>query len=372
MAEIGLVVSFQGVRRPFKLIEVPVPEPAPGAILIRVQMSNVCGSDLHIWRGDYDLSRGEPEPYSRSIGHEMIGTVYKLGDGVESDTAGRPLNVGDRVTYTYFVPCGKCRACRRRSTPRCRTGLRYRYPPEVYPHFNAAYGQFFYLQPGGSIYKVPENVSDDMAGPANCALSQVIYGLEQARAGIGDSLVIQGCGGLGINAIAVAKEMGVTQVIAIDALDDRLEMASRFGADELIDLKAYRTPEARVARVRELTDGWGADIVLEVAGLPSVIPEGIDMLTEGGKYVEIGNINQRHTTTIDPSVLVHGGKSILGIMWYEPETLLKALGLLSTRQDKYPFESLLSHKYPLKAINEAFQEQDAGKVHRAALLPWAE
>ncbi len=370
MPETGLAVSFTGVRRPFVLKEYPVPEPAPGAVLVKIKMANICGSDLHIWRGEYDLSCGEAEPYSRSIGHEMIGTVHRLGDGVETDSAGRPLAVGDRVVYRYFIPCGRCRACLRRSTPRCLNGLRFRQPPEVAPHFNAAYGQYFYMQPGCTIYKVPDNVTDDMAGPANCALAQVIYGLEQAGAGFGDHVVVQGCGGLGINAIAVAKERGVAQVIAIDGLDDRLKLAKGFGADQLIDLRSYPTSDARVQRVRELTDGWGADVVLELAGHPRVIPEGIAMLGQGGKYLEIGNINQRLTVEFDPSTIVHGGKSIMGIMWYEADCLLKALQLLSNRQSKYPFDRVLSHKYPLRAIDEAFRDQDSGQVHRAALLPW--
>lgn len=371
MLDQGLAVSFTGVRRPFELREFPVPEPAPGAIVVKVMMANICGSDLHIWRGEYDLSRGEPEPYSRAIGHEMIGTVHRLGEGVESDSAGQALRVGDRVVYRYFIPCGTCRACRRHTTPRCHRGLRYRQPPEVYPHFNAAYGQFFYLQPDGTIYKVPDNVTDDMAAPANCALAQMIYGLEQAGTTFGDHVVVQGCGGLGINAIAVAKEMGAAQIIAIDGLDDRLELARAFGADQLIDLRSLPKSEDRVQRVKELTDGYGADVVVEVAGHPRVVPEGLDMLCQGGKYLEIGNINQKLTFEFDPSVLVHGGKTILGIMWYEADSLLKALRLLASRQDRYPFHRVISHKYPLAAINDAFRDQDAGRVHRAALLPWA-
>jgi L-iditol 2-dehydrogenase len=371
MAETGLAVSFMGVRRPFVLKEFPVPEPAPGAILIKIAMANICGSDLHIWRGEYDVSRGEPEPYSRSIGHEMIGTIFKLGDGVTTDCAGKPLAVGDRVVYRYFVPCGNCRACLRHSTPRCLRGLRFRHPPEVFPHFNAAYGQFFYLPPGTTIYKVPENVSDDMAGPANCALAQVIHGLEQAKTTIGDHVVVQGCGGLGINAIAVAKEMGAAQVIAIDGFDDRIQLARDFGADQIIDLRSYPTSADRIKRVRDLTDDWGADIVVEVAGHPRVVNEGIAMLGQGGKYVEIGNINQKLAFEFDPSTIVHGGKTILGIMWYDADCLFKAVQLLASRQDRYPFHRVLSHKYPLSAINEAFQDQDSGKVHRAALLPWA-
>jgi Zn-dependent alcohol dehydrogenase len=110
--------------------------------------------------------------------------------------------------------------------------------------------------------------------------------------------------------------------------------------------------------------------VLEVAGLPQVIPEGIAMLCQGGTYLEVGNINQNKRVEIDPSQLVHGGKSLLGIMWYEPESLRQALQLLSTKADRYPFHKILSHHYPMTRINEAFADQDGGTVQRAALLPW--
>ncbi|MBI3461633.1 MAG: zinc-binding dehydrogenase [Planctomycetes bacterium] len=370
MGETGQVAVFTGPRRPFEIREFPVPQPGPGAVLVKVRVANVCGSDLHAWRGQYDVAAGKTPPFSCSLGHEMIGTVVRLGEGVERDSAGQPLAADDRIVYRYFYPCGRCRSCLRRRTPRCLKAMRYRYPPEQYPHFNAAYGQYYYLHPNHTVFKVPENVSDDLAAPANCALSQVIECLQRAGAGLDDHVVIQGAGGLGINAIAVAREMGVRQIIVIDGIEERLELARAFGADQLVDLREYPTPESRVKRVKELTESWGADIVLEVAGHPRVIPEGIAMLGQGGIYVEVGNINQRLTAEIDPSVLVHGGKTIVGVMWYEPPSLQKALDLLATKQDKYPFHKILSHKYPLTAISTAFQEQDAGHVQRAALLPW--
>ncbi len=367
--ETALVAAMTGPRQPLVLKEFPVPAPGPGAILIKVAVANICGSDLHLWRGEYKPS-DTGAPTLRSAGHEMTGTIATLGEGVATDSAGQPLKAGDRVVYRYFYPCGRCRACLKRRTPRCPFAMRHRHPPDVWPHFNAAYGQFYYLQPGHTVFKVPDNVTDDMAGPANCALSQVIYGLEQARAGVGDHVVIQGAGGLGINAIAVARELGVEQIIVIDGLDDRLQLAKEFGADQLIDLRQYPKPEDRVKRVKTLTDGWGADVVMEVAGHARVVPEGLLMLGNGGVYVEIGNICQDITCTFDPSVIVLGGKTILGVMWYEADSLLKALRLLATRQDRYPFRKVLSHRYPLKDINVAFAEQDAGRVHRSAILPW--
>ena len=369
MAETALVAAMTGPRQPFVLREYEVPEPQPGAVLIRVTLANVCGSDLHLWRGDYKPS-DTGKPTLRSAGHEMIGCVAKLGEGVTTDSAGQPLAVGDRVVYRYFYPCGRCRPCLRRRTPRCPFAMRHRHPPDVWPHFNAAYGQYYYLQPDHTIFKVPDNVSDDLAAPANCALAQVIYGLEQAGVGVGDHVVIQGAGGLGINAIAVAREMGAAQIIVIDGIDERLELARQFGADQLIDLRSLPSAEDRIERVRQLTDGWGADVVVELVGHARVIPEGLQMLCGGGTYLEIGSICQEITCDFDPSIIVHGGKRILGVMWYEADSLLKAIQLLSLRQEEYPFDRVLSERFPLTEINTAFAEQDAGRIHRAALVPW--
>ena len=370
MGETGLVAAFTGVRRPFALLEFPVPEPEPGAVVVRITMANVCGSGLHVWRGTYDVSRGHSEPFCLSIGHEMTGVVHELGDGVAGDSAGEPLATGDRIVFQYFVGCGECRSCRRETTPRCPEGLRYRFPPDQYPHFTAAYGQYFYLRPGQAVFKVPENVSDELAAPANCALAQVIEGLERGNAGPGDRLVIQGAGGLGVNAIAVARERGVSQVIVIDGVQGRLELALAFGADEVIDLNEYATADDRVRRVLELTEGDGADLVMELVGQASVLPEAIRMLAHGGTLLEIGNISQGQTVLLDPSQLVHGGKTILGMMWYRPESLRAALQLLSESAGKYPFDRILSHRYPLAEIDQAFADQDSGSVQRAALLPW--
>jgi Zn-dependent alcohol dehydrogenase len=164
--------------------------------------------------------------------------------------------------------------------------------------------------------------------------------------------------------------MGVEQIIVIDGMDDRLSLALDFGADHVIDLRSHATPDERVAQVKRLTGGWGADVVMELAGHARVVPEGLQMLGSGGTYLEIGTISQGPTCAIDPSWIVHGGQKVLGIMWYEADSLHKALRFLSKEQSRFPLNKILSHRYPLTAINEAFADQDAGKVHRAALLPW--
>lgn len=370
MSHKGLVAVFTGIRKPFEIREFPVPDPEPEAILVKIRSANVCGSDLHAWRGEYDITLGQEEPFCLSMGHEMAGEISKLGSAITHDALGQPVQEGDRIAYQYFVPCGKCRGCLQKKTPRCTVGMRYRFPPTEWPHFNAAYGQYFYLRPGQTFFKVPDNVPDDLAGSANCALSQVIDGLDRTAVGIGDTVVIQGAGGLGIYSVAVAREKGVSQIIVIDGNQSRLALAKEFGADVTIDLNEFQTAEARVDLVKELTGGEGADVVMELVGYASIFPEGIDMLCQGGVYLEIGNINQKLEVTFNPAKLVHGGKTVLGLMWYKSECLQKALAFLSSRQEKYPFHKIMSHRYPLTEINRAYAEQDAGVVQRAALLPW--
>ena len=349
--------------------EYPVVDPEPGAIVVKMTLANVCGSDLHQWRGEFDVARFG-RPYPQILGHEMTGTVHALGDGVERDTAGAPLHIGDRVVWRYFYPCGTCRACLRRITRACPNARTYLLNScDVAPHFYGAFGDYYYVRPGAAIFKVPDELSDPMVAGVNCALSQVVGGLQLAGVKLGENVVIQGAGGLGVYATAVAKEMGAGQVIVIDSIPERLELARAFGADAVIDIEAFADADLRVRRVLELTDGWGADVVAELVGHPRVCSEGLRMLGRTGRYLEIGNINPGLTYELDPSTLVFGNRSILGMVYYEAEHLQQALELMRRTRDRYPWQRVVSHTFPLERINDAFAEADAGRVTRAAIVP---
>lgn len=242
---------FVGPKQPFDLREYPVPDPKPGAAIVKLRLTNVCGSDLHMWRGD---GASNMPPGGRVLGHEMVGEVYALGEGVTTDSVGRPLKEGDRIVYTYFYPCRRCWACTSGRFAICpNRANHYKELADQWPHLNGGLADFYYLRPGHFAFKVPDELPDEMVAPCNCALSQVIYSLRQANFAFGDTLVVQGAGGLGLYAIAVARDMGAERVIAIDALPDRLALARSFGADATVSLDEYPTPEARVQRVRELT-----------------------------------------------------------------------------------------------------------------------
>jgi D-arabinose 1-dehydrogenase-like Zn-dependent alcohol dehydrogenase len=373
MGEKGKAAVFMGPGKGYEIQEFDVPDPDPDGIVIKISLGGVCGSDLHIWRGDsamFAMMAGNV------IGHEMTGRVHKLGSNISTDSLGRPLKEGDRVCYAYFYPCNRCYQCVRGEHAACaQKVMRMIGGPSK---FTGAYGEYYYLQPGHWVYKVPDELSDEMVAPVNCALSQVVYGLHQAGLRFGDTLVVQGAGGLGTNACAVAKEMGADQVIVIDGMPGRLELAKKFGADHTIDINELPDMAARVAKVMELTGGRGADVVGEFVGFASVVPEGLAMVRPGGTYLEVGNISMGKTVEFDPATLVWQSKRIVGVLMYDPWVIPEALDFLVRTRGKYPHEEVVSHdKYPLADINKAFEEAEwqtdgastGTKVRRAVIVP---
>jgi L-iditol 2-dehydrogenase len=371
MATTGKAAIFHGPGKPFELRELPLPEVEPDAVLIRVSLANVCGSDLHFWRGDAPLRLPED---GWLYGHEMTGRVARLGSQVKTDSLGRPLREGDRVAYTYFYPCGRCYACLNNERASCPAKIERPRSPREFPHFHGAFAEYYYLRPGGAIFLVPDVLSDELVAPVNCALAQVIFGLHQAGLRFGGTVAIQGAGGLGIQAAAVARDMGAATVIVLDQLPGRLELARAFGADHTINIKEVADRRERVNLVRTLTAGVGVDVACDFVGFPQVIPEGIDMLRAGGTYLEIGTISRGARMEFEPAQLVWGAKRIVGVIMYEPWVIPRALDFLVRNRTRFPFDRLISHRYPLAEIDRAFTEsewhaRETTAILRASLVP---
>ena len=351
----------------FEMTELPTPPVEPGGILVKITSAGICGSDLHYWRGEMKpMLRGQPGPLI--LGHEMTGFVDTLAKDISTDSLGRPLREGDRVAFTYFFPCRRCYVCLRGELNNCPERFRFRASIEEYPYCSGGYAEYYYLHPGHFVFKVPDELPDEAVTAVNCAVSQVIYGLREGKIQLGDNVVIQGAGGLGIYGAAAAREMGAGKVISIDGLSARLELARQCGADYTININEYPTPEARVQRVKELTDGRGADVALEVVGYPHVVPEGLQMLRRGGTFVEIGNIWPNSNVTLDLSKVIWGVTKIVPTAHYDPYILPVALDFLVRTKDRYPLTSVMSHKFPLEQIGEAFQQAEwAGKREETAI-----
>jgi threonine dehydrogenase-like Zn-dependent dehydrogenase len=369
----GRVAVLREYGGEFELREYPVPEVEPGAILVKLTRAGVCGSDLHIWRGEMKDVYGQT-PQDLTFGHEMCGHVERLGAAVTTDSNGQPLQPGDRITFAYFFPCGRCPVCLQDELGSCPRKGRANRVAGTPPYFNNAYGDYYYLRPNHYVYKIPDEISDDIATPVNCALSQVLYGLQRAGLRFGQTAVIQGAGGLGLNAVAVAKDMGADKVIVIDQIPGRLELARAFGADHTLSLNELPRPEDRIQAVMDLTGGFGADVVADVVGYPQVIPEGLRMLRSGGCYLEIGNIAPGNMFSYDATALVRGNTRLVATSNYSPWAIPLALGFIRRNLHRLPFERLVSHTFTLERITEAFQqaewlrrEGDPLRISRAAI-----
>ena len=360
---------FHGIKQPFTFLSFPIPDPAPGAVVLKIRLANICGSDLHYWRGDADLvGRGFEMPYA--LGHEGVGEVFRLGSGVTTDSAGQPVREGDRVVFRYFDPCGRCGVCLRDHPYACPYRQRERLRGvRHWPHFRGTFAQYYYLYPGHTMFRVPAGLTDASVAGVNCALTQVVSGLDRAQLRPGESVAIQGAGGLGLYAAAIAKSRGAGPIIAIDGIPSRLELARAFGADATIDITQADTPEARVQAVRNLTGGLGADVTLELVGHPGVVAEGVYMTAPGGRFVEIGNINVGWAGSFDPSDAVLRSVTLIGVAHYRARDLAAALAFVARESGRLPFDEMLASRFDLADINDAFVQQDAGHVTRSALVP---
>jgi threonine dehydrogenase-like Zn-dependent dehydrogenase len=346
-----------------ELREYPVPDPEPGEIVATVERANVCGSDLHIWRGNH------PEVKEGSLGHEALCRIDALGEGVEVDYAGKPVEEGDLIAPVYYLTCQRCSACQDGQFHLCENVYEYwSQSPEEPPHFHGTFGTHYVIHKNQYFYKVPDELSLNVAAGANCALSQVMFGFDEVGIEYGDTIVVQGGGGLGLNAIAYANERGA-ETILVEGVDGRIDRAHEFDVNHVIDFREYDTVSARAERVREFTDGVGADVGVEVAGVPKAFSEGIHLLRDGGRYLEMGNVTPGATTDFDPGLLTRKSIDITAVVRYDPWYLHRALNFLDEQIDSYPYEDLIDAEFDLLDVDNALRQSDTREVTRATLLP---
>jgi threonine dehydrogenase-like Zn-dependent dehydrogenase len=343
--------------------EYRLPSPEEGAVLTEVVQANVCGSELHTWRGDH------PDVKEGVMGHEGVCRIAELGKGVTTDYAGQPVEEGDLITPVYFTFCQRCQPCLEGQYNLCENAYQYlTRSPDEFPHFHGTFGTHYYVQPDQHFYAVPEEVDPGVAAAANCGLSQMLFSIDRIDLQYDETVVVQGAGGLGLNAIAIACERG-GRVIVIDGQERRLERAHEFGADHVIDFREHETIGERVARVEELTDGTGADVGIEVAGVPDAFAEGLELVRSGGRYLEVGNVSPGHTTEIDPGRLTRKSVQIQPVVRYEPRVLRRALKFLSSNSDSYPYHKLIDEMFELTDLKRALVRSSERTVTRAGITP---
>lgn len=355
---------YDAPNTPFAIRHYPLRDVHADEVLVRVVMSTICRSDIHSYHGH------RPNPCPGILGHEIIGVIDQLGTDIKRDMRGDPLAVGDRITWTEYFHHGESYYRDVHDMPQKSQGVR-KYGHDLVeedPHFLGGFAEYCYVVPGTGILKLPEELSDEEATPINCGVATMVCVTEATQIQMGDVVAIQGLGLLGLYGCAMAKTRGARLVIGLDAVADRLKVAEKFGADLTIDISG-REEDDIVAQVRELAPPDGVDAVIEVCGVPAVVPAGMKMLRIGGRYTLAGLVNPDANVTVDANLFVKKWITLRGIHNYHPRHLIQALDFVVANRGRFPFREIVDSKFKLDDLAEAFKRASERSVLRAAIVP---
>jgi L-iditol 2-dehydrogenase len=361
-----LAAVMTAPHAPVEIRDFPEPDLPPGGALLRTALSEVCGTDVHLWHG-----RLSGVPYPIIPGHVTTGRLDKVR-GRLSDVQGIPLEEGDRVAFfDVHRTCGRCLACTVHRTPtRCPSRRVYGITDSAADGLFGGWAQKVYLEPGVVVAKLPGDVTFDAYIGGGCGLLTSVHIIDRAGIKLGDTVVVQGAGAVGLSAAALARKVGAATVIVIGAPDDRLALARLMGADVAIELEST-TPEARLARVLDLTHGVGADVVIEAAGSPRAIEEGVQLARNGGTYVIAGHYTDTGDSVINAHQRINRKHlDIRGCWGSEAGHFLRALRVLERYADEIPWSKIGARTYGLDEINDALEAAGALKIPKALVDPW--
>jgi threonine dehydrogenase-like Zn-dependent dehydrogenase len=369
----------------YELCEYPLPEVQPGCMLVKMQVSGICGTDKHTYQGytgQYG-GAGEPKPVPFPIiqGHENVGTIAAIGNGRCSDFEGLPLHIGDRVIVGPNVSCGTCYYCRHdfpyyccENTKDYGNNLSSKSPP----HLFGGWSQYLYVVPGSFVVRVPEELPSDVA--VLTEIMAVTVGLDRAKQmsafpnesfRFDDTVVVLGVGPLGVCFIMKARMLGAGTIIAVDLSEFRLDFAKRLGADHAVNA-GRSSPEERLAFVREATNGRGADVVVECAGVPKAVREGLELLRLGGLLVEAGNFSDMGEISISPHRhLCAKNVRILGVGGEEPAAYGPSLRQMKRYMQHYPLGDFVTHRFALRDVEAAVKKSMASDSMKVVIDPWS-
>ena len=368
MVTLARAAVLRAFDEPLAIEEAPVPDPAAGALVARVSLGGVCGTDVHLQQGNL------PIPTPLILGHEAVGTVAVLGEGVGSDFSGTPLAEGDAIAWASNIPCGRCFWCvveqERTLCPNRKVyGVNQRF--DEWPRLSGGWAEYAYLQPGSAVFKLPAGVSPEQAIALGCAGPTAVHGvLDVVGVREGETVVVQGSGPVGMAAAMYAHLAGAARVILVGGPAGRLALARELGVGDVhVDVFAVPDPAERIGRVlAETPGGRGADVVLECAGVPSAVPEGFEMARRNGRYLVLGQYTDRGAVPINPHVITRKQLKVYGSWAFAEAHYLRYVESLPRLAARFDLARLLT-VYPLADANRALADVAAGAVMKAVLAP---
>ncbi|QDU79462.1 D-arabitol-phosphate dehydrogenase [Polystyrenella longa] len=353
-------ILFESVGAPLQSVAATLPELHPGEVLVAISATTLCGSDLHTYHGRRETAT------PAILGHEIIGRIAALSEQEPARAYdGSRLKVGDRVTWSLCVHCGDCFFCQRDLPQKCEQLLKYGHQSFVLHPWCGGLASHIILRRHSSLFKIPDALTDAVACPANCATATVAAALRRVDSVIGGNVVILGAGMLGLTAAAMVKEAGARKAILIDRDQARLDRALKFGATDLVHTDQLSEPLD--STIKEMTEGRGADVVLELTGATNLVQEGLRLLRVGGQLILVGSVFPTTSAEMNPEQIVRKMISIQGVHNYAPEDLGTALKFLSAHTNSYPFAGLVEETFSLSDSTEAFAFASTGQAFRVMI-----
>lgn len=350
----------------------PYPDLAPGGgMVIKNLQCGICGTDKHTFKGEVKQNTGTESafetPFPLIQGHEGVGIIDEIAENsFEADYNGEPLQVGDRVTFCPDIVCGECYWCRHAPWyPWCDSINRQCYGnslcADTAPHLFGAFSEYMYVFPKSYVYKVPDQLSTDMATLTE--LMCVTYTLDKAKElfafdgegfAFGGVVVIQGCGPLGLAHVIKARMMGAGKIIVTDISDYKLELAKAFGADLCLNV-LKTSAEERIDIVKQASHGIGANVVCECSGVPSVVPEGLEMIAKCDVYLEAGHFVDVGGIEINMHKICAKNIRIVGMNNHAVTGYRPTMEMMLRHEKDFPWSKFISHKFDLDDYETAIR-----------------
>ncbi len=366
MSDTVEAVLMTAPGRPLEMRRLPAPRPRQGGAVLETVASEVCGTDVHLHHG-----RLSGVPYPIIPGHVNVGRVLETNGPLE-DVEGRAIPVGALVTfYDVYGTCGACWHCLvARAATRCPHRRVYGITAPASEGLLGGWAERIEILPGVKLVPLPDGLdAEDFLG-GGCGLPTGFHAVERAGVAMGDTVVVQGSGPVGLNAAIFAGLSGAARVLVVGAPAARLEAARRLGAEDTLDVSAVTDSRERVRWVRERTSGRGADVVIEASGNPAAVPEGLEMLRDAGRYVVVGQYTDGGDVTLNPHRHVNRKHAtILGCWGYEFSHLHRAIGMMARHKDRFRWRDLVTREYPLARAQEALEDMERLVVVKALIRP---
>jgi threonine dehydrogenase-like Zn-dependent dehydrogenase len=358
-------VLMTGPGEPLALETLPAPTLASGEVLLETVASEVCGTDVHLWHG-----RLAGVPWPIIPGHVSVGRVAEA-NGVSEDALGEPLAVGDLVTFLdVHGTCHTCFHCTvSRQVNRCPSRRVYGITFSARDGLLGGWSERILLRAGVQILKLPEGLSAERFIGGGCGLFTGFAAVERSGLAMGDTVLVQGAGPVGLAAAAFAHLRGAAQVLLIGAPEARLTLAPHFGVSAAFDLEKT-TPEERKAEILARTHGRGVDVVLEASGNPRAVAEGLDLLRDGGTKVIAGHYTDAGPIALNPHTDLNRKHVDLRGQWgTDFRHLVGALRMMAREGDRLPFERVIGARYRLEEAEAALRDVEALRVTKAIIVP---